>query len=276
MMLNRASTARGEHRAGTKERQHDGPHPDPQHDDRHRGSQAHVQDPDRPRRGRRRRRPPRRAPARSSASSDRTAPGKTTTLRMLATLITPTAGEATVAGADLRRQPGLVRQRIGYVPQGGSTDPAETGRGELVLQGRLYGMNTRRREGPRDRGPRRARSRDGRRPPDRHVLRRHAPPARRRPRDRPPAAGPLPRRADDRPRSAGAGAHVGGDPEAPRAGDDGLPHDPLPRGGRRAVRPPRDHRPRPDRRRGHVRPAQAEGRRRRRHDRRQRRRARRC
>jgi len=67
--------------------------------------------------------------------------GKTTTLRMLATLITPTAGDATVAGADLRREPALVRQRIGYVPQGGSTDPAETGRGELVLQGRLYGMD---------------------------------------------------------------------------------------------------------------------------------------
>jgi ABC-2 type transport system ATP-binding protein len=67
--------------------------------------------------------------------------GKTTTLRMLATLITPTSGEATVAGADLRREPQLVRQRIGYVPQGGSTDPAETGRGELMLQGRLYGMS---------------------------------------------------------------------------------------------------------------------------------------
>jgi len=67
--------------------------------------------------------------------------GKTTTLRMLATLIAPTSGEASVAGADLRREPQLVRQRIGYVPQGGSTDPAETGRGELVLQGRLYGMS---------------------------------------------------------------------------------------------------------------------------------------
>jgi ABC-2 type transport system ATP-binding protein len=67
--------------------------------------------------------------------------GKTTTLRMLATLITPTAGEATVAGVDLRRQPQEVRRRIGYVPQGGSTDPAETGRGELVLQGRLYGLS---------------------------------------------------------------------------------------------------------------------------------------
>jgi ABC-2 type transport system ATP-binding protein len=67
--------------------------------------------------------------------------GKTTTLRMLATLITPTAGEATVAGADLRKEPQEVRRRIGYVPQGGSTDPAETGRGELVIQGRLYGLS---------------------------------------------------------------------------------------------------------------------------------------
>ena len=67
--------------------------------------------------------------------------GKTTTLRMLTTLLAPTAGEATVAGADLRRQPNEVRRRIGYVPQGGSTDPAETGRGELVIQGRLHGMS---------------------------------------------------------------------------------------------------------------------------------------
>jgi ABC-2 type transport system ATP-binding protein len=67
--------------------------------------------------------------------------GKTTTLRMLATLLNPTAGEATIAGADLRRESQQVRERIGYVPQGGSTDPAETGRGELVIQGQLYGMS---------------------------------------------------------------------------------------------------------------------------------------
>ncbi|HYC06772.1 MAG TPA: ATP-binding cassette domain-containing protein [Candidatus Binatia bacterium] len=67
--------------------------------------------------------------------------GKTTTLRMLATLLKPTSGVATVAGADLAREPQTVRRRIGYVPQGGSTDPAETGRGELVLQGRLYGLS---------------------------------------------------------------------------------------------------------------------------------------
>ena len=67
--------------------------------------------------------------------------GKTTTLRMLATLLPPTSGEASIAGADLRRQPDKVRERIGYVPQGNSSDPAETGRGELVLQARLYGMD---------------------------------------------------------------------------------------------------------------------------------------
>ena len=47
--------------------------------------------------------------------------GKTTTLRMLATLIEPDGGEATVAGVDLRKNPGEVRRRIGYVAQGGST-----------------------------------------------------------------------------------------------------------------------------------------------------------
>jgi ABC-2 type transport system ATP-binding protein len=67
--------------------------------------------------------------------------GKTTTLRMLATLLPPTDGEATVVGYDLRREPARVREVIGYVGQRGSTDPAITGRGELIFQGRLYGMN---------------------------------------------------------------------------------------------------------------------------------------
>ena len=47
--------------------------------------------------------------------------GKTTTLRMLATLIAPDGGDATIAGADLRKDPAEVRRRIGYVAQGGST-----------------------------------------------------------------------------------------------------------------------------------------------------------
>ncbi|MFY1598136.1 ATP-binding cassette domain-containing protein [Micromonospora sp. WMMD737] len=66
--------------------------------------------------------------------------GKTTTLRMLATLIEPDGGEATVAGADLRKDPAEVRRRIGYVAQGGSTWDESTAREELVLHARMYGI----------------------------------------------------------------------------------------------------------------------------------------
>jgi ABC-2 type transport system ATP-binding protein len=69
--------------------------------------------------------------------------GKTTTLRMLCTLLPPSGGQATVAGADLIKEPDKVRERIGYVSQAGSSFPEVTGRSELVLQGRLYGMNAR-------------------------------------------------------------------------------------------------------------------------------------
>jgi len=64
--------------------------------------------------------------------------GKTTTLRMLCTLLAPTAGEATVAGCDLRRDSAGVRRQIGYVAQGGSSDPGATVAEELVIQGRMY------------------------------------------------------------------------------------------------------------------------------------------
>jgi len=66
--------------------------------------------------------------------------GKTTTMRMLCTLIEPDGGEATIAGIDLRRAPGQVRRRIGYVAQGGGTNEEVTGREELVLQARMYGI----------------------------------------------------------------------------------------------------------------------------------------
>src|SRR5882724_9634642 len=66
--------------------------------------------------------------------------GKTTTQRMLATLLLPTAGEATVAGADLRRDPIGVRRQLGYVSQSGGTDPAAKVDEELVTQAQLYGM----------------------------------------------------------------------------------------------------------------------------------------
>jgi ABC-2 type transport system ATP-binding protein len=66
--------------------------------------------------------------------------GKTTTLRMLATLLPPSGGTALVAGCDLLKQPGQVRERIGYVGQAGGSDREIMGRTELVFQGRLYGM----------------------------------------------------------------------------------------------------------------------------------------
>ena len=66
--------------------------------------------------------------------------GKTTTLRMLATLIVPDGGDALIADVDLRRSPGEVRRRIGYVAQGGSTWDTVTAREELVLQARFYGI----------------------------------------------------------------------------------------------------------------------------------------
>jgi ABC-2 type transport system ATP-binding protein len=68
--------------------------------------------------------------------------GKTTTLRMLTTLITPTSGEATVAGHDLRHDPVGVRRRIGYVAQGGVTYPEARAGEELVDQARLFGVRT--------------------------------------------------------------------------------------------------------------------------------------
>ena len=69
--------------------------------------------------------------------------GKTTTLRMLTTLLAPTAGTARVAGADLRRDPAGVRQRIGYVPQAvgasaGGSDPSCLVEEELQIQAKLY------------------------------------------------------------------------------------------------------------------------------------------
>ncbi|WP_448059989.1 ATP-binding cassette domain-containing protein [Cellulomonas hominis] len=67
--------------------------------------------------------------------------GKTTTLRMLTTLLAPTRGEATVAGADLRRDPAGVRRRIGYVAQSGSTSGEARAGEEVIDHALLYGVD---------------------------------------------------------------------------------------------------------------------------------------
>lgn len=67
--------------------------------------------------------------------------GKTTTMRMLSTLMQPTGGHATVVGYDLAKQAGKVREKIGYVSQAGGVEVAATGRENLILQARLYGLS---------------------------------------------------------------------------------------------------------------------------------------
>jgi ABC-2 type transport system ATP-binding protein len=66
--------------------------------------------------------------------------GKTTTVKILTTLSRPTSGEARVAGFDVVREPGKVRQAIGVVAQRAGAAPTATGRENLVLQGTFFGM----------------------------------------------------------------------------------------------------------------------------------------
>ena len=66
--------------------------------------------------------------------------GKTTTIRMLTTLLKPTAGGARVEGLDIVSDARAVRRRIGVALQEAGLDDIQTGRELLVLQGRLFGM----------------------------------------------------------------------------------------------------------------------------------------
>jgi ABC-2 type transport system ATP-binding protein len=66
--------------------------------------------------------------------------GKSTLIKMLTTLLPPTAGSATIAGFDIVTQPAEVRRRIGYVPQLLSADGSLTGYENLLLSARLYGV----------------------------------------------------------------------------------------------------------------------------------------
>ncbi|ASW96078.1 MULTISPECIES: daunorubicin resistance protein DrrA family ABC transporter ATP-binding protein [Mycobacterium] len=69
--------------------------------------------------------------------------GKTTTINILSTLIRPSSGRASVAGHDIARQPAEVRASIGMAGQFTGMDPMLTGRENLVLFGRLRGLNRR-------------------------------------------------------------------------------------------------------------------------------------
>ncbi|MFL6480366.1 MAG: ATP-binding cassette domain-containing protein [Nitrososphaera sp.] len=66
--------------------------------------------------------------------------GKTTTIHMLATLLKPSSGSASVNGYDIVRQPAKVRSSIGIVFQAPSSDDMLTGYENLQLHSMLYSV----------------------------------------------------------------------------------------------------------------------------------------
>jgi ABC-2 type transport system ATP-binding protein len=67
--------------------------------------------------------------------------GKTTFIRAVATLLRPDAGTLHVAGIDALRQPSQVRQVIGLAGQFAAVEQAMTGRENLEMVGRLFGLD---------------------------------------------------------------------------------------------------------------------------------------
>ena len=67
--------------------------------------------------------------------------GKTTTVRILSTLLRPDGGYATVGGFDVVRQPHEVRRQIGLTGQYAAVDAELTGTQNLVLIARLLGFD---------------------------------------------------------------------------------------------------------------------------------------
>jgi ABC-2 type transport system ATP-binding protein len=69
--------------------------------------------------------------------------GKTTTVRILATLSSIDGGRAEVCGFDVTRNPDEVRKRIGLVGQQAALDERLPGRVNLIMFGRLYHLGER-------------------------------------------------------------------------------------------------------------------------------------
>jgi len=66
--------------------------------------------------------------------------GKTTLIRVLATLLRPTSGTVEVAGVDVLADPTGARARIGLAGQFAAVDAYLTGRENVEMVGRLYGI----------------------------------------------------------------------------------------------------------------------------------------
>jgi len=66
--------------------------------------------------------------------------GKSTTVMMLTTLLKPSSGTAKVCGYDIVRDSKKVRSKISYVPQDMAVDRKLTGRENVLLYAKLYGI----------------------------------------------------------------------------------------------------------------------------------------
>jgi len=66
--------------------------------------------------------------------------GKTTLISMLCTILKPSSGTASVNGYDITKQPDNVRKSIGIVFQDPSLDDRLTGKENLDMHARLYGV----------------------------------------------------------------------------------------------------------------------------------------
>lgn len=66
--------------------------------------------------------------------------GKTTTFRILSTLMVPSGGRALIMGHDVAREPALVRRNIGVVFQAQSIDVKLSAEENLMVVGHIYGL----------------------------------------------------------------------------------------------------------------------------------------
>src|SRR5215831_20868412 len=66
--------------------------------------------------------------------------GKTTTFRILSTLMLPSGGRALIMGHDVAREPALVRRNIGVVFQAQSIDVKLSAEENLMVVGHIYGL----------------------------------------------------------------------------------------------------------------------------------------
>jgi ABC-2 type transport system ATP-binding protein len=72
--------------------------------------------------------------------------GKSTTIRMLCGIITPTSGDGTVAGLDVRTEAEAIKQNIGYMSQKFSLYDDLTAEENLDFYAGIYGIDPARRE----------------------------------------------------------------------------------------------------------------------------------